>query len=168
MRTLVIYYSLTGHTRTVATDLSKSLGATLAEITCPAYARGLSGGLRQAWHILRGASPEIVVPEVADTTYDLVVAAGPVWAGRPAPPLRAYLKRYAHKGTPLALVVTCGGTSRRFSGDKALEEAGRVAPRRPIATLLVKEAELEDGTATTHVLDFVDKLKSLNRPHAAE
>jgi flavodoxin len=57
MKTLVPYYSLSGTTRTVATQLAGDLGADIEEIRCKRYLPGFWGYLRAAYDSARGNLP---------------------------------------------------------------------------------------------------------------
>lgn len=161
MHTLVIYYSLTGNTRKVGNLLAERLNADIAEITCPVYRRGLAGGLRQAWDILTGGTPPIEVPVVDSNEYDLIIAGGPVWAGRPAPPLRGFVGRHLRGRYSAALFLTCNGTAKNFPGEKALRELARTAPRSPVATRLFREAEIASPDIAERVARFAKVLNML-------
>ncbi|GLQ56644.1 flavodoxin family protein [Devosia nitrariae] len=168
MRILVVYYSFTGNTRRVSELLAARLGADTAEFTCMAYRRGLLGGLRQAWDVLTGGRPPIEVPASATGRYDLVVAAGPVWAGRPAPPLRSFVSEHLRSHDAIALFLTCNGTAKNFPGEKALGEIASAAPRAPTATRLFKEAEIASPDIEQSVAAFADVLVRIaSKPTAA-
>lgn len=163
MRTLILYYSLTGHTRKVGELLARKLNADVAELTCHAYGSGF-GRLRQVWDMLTGASPPIELPPEANRTYDLVIVAGPVWGARPAPPVRSLLTTSRPEGGKVALFLTCNGTSKKYTGEKAVDEAARLAP--VIATALFKEAEIAGPDLPAKVTAFAGVLReAMQAPH---
>lgn len=157
MRTLILFYSRTGHTRRVAELLAERLAATPAEITCGAYSPGL-GALRQPFDVLLGLSPPIEVPELATQDWDLVIIGGPVWGARPAPPLRSYLRRCAASHRQMAIFVTCNGTSRRYPPERAIAEMTALAPTRPIASHIFTEAHISGPDLAVQAAMFQQEL----------
>jgi hypothetical protein len=166
MRTLILYYSFTGNTRQVATLLAENLGADIGEVTCKTYSYGFFGGLRQAWDVLLGHTPPVEMPAQIDDNYDLLVVAGPVWAGRPATPVRGILKNLRANGHKLALALTCDGTSERYPGEKAMDELVRTSPFTPIATCLLKQADLALPSLPSKIEMFADRLRQAYAPAA--
>jgi hypothetical protein len=91
MKTLVLYYSYTGHTRKLAEELAARENAALLELQTPrrvskfkAYALGCPGALSgRAW--------EILPLEKNLEDYDRLILLSPVWAGNPPPPVNAAL-----------------------------------------------------------------------------
>jgi hypothetical protein len=158
MRSLVLYYSVTGHTQTVARLLAERLGADLVRVTCPVIEGGFMGGLRQVWYIFTNTVPQIIVPDPPGEAYDLVVMAGPVWAARPAPPLRAMIVRQPAFGKDRAIFLTCDGTSQRFSARSALATAQALSPSPPIGATLFKVADINGPNLNMMVDDFADQL----------
>lgn len=163
MKTLVLYYSFTGITRRVSQLLAKELGADIAELTCKAYSFGFLGGLRQAWDVLIGGAPPIEIPKQANEDYGLIIFAGPVWGARPAPPIRSFAKHLKPKSQKFALFLTCGGTSKRYPGEKALDEIVKEMPVAPIATALFKSADIEGDDFSKKISDFADRLRPAQR-----
>lgn len=159
MRMLVIYYSFTGNTRQVATALANELDADICEVTCKAYSYGFWGGLTQAFNVLTGGTPPIEIPPQVDENYDVLIAAGPVWGARPAPPLRSFVKGLQLNGRKLALFLTCDGTAKKYPGEKGLAEIIAAAPQPPIATHLFKRAIFEGLELKKAVADFAKKIQ---------
>ncbi|WP_404404544.1 flavodoxin family protein [Pelagibacterium halotolerans] len=159
MRSLVLYYSQTGNTEKVATLLAKALHADIARYACHAY-EGRLGGLRQAWDVFTGGTPPIELPDEAGNSYDLVVVAGPVWAARPAPPVRSLLKRRLPVGRHLAIVLTCDGSSTRFPGEKALGEASNLTAGKPLALGLFKAADIQNINLPAKIGAFTASLRA--------
>ncbi|MDH3262550.1 MAG: hypothetical protein OEM24_00975 [Paracoccaceae bacterium] len=156
MHPLILYYSKTGHTRSLARRLGEALGgANLAEIGCPRYAPGGARVyMRAGWDALRGARPEIAMPAAAEGR-DLVLVGGPVWAGRPAPPLLSYLASRPELPARVGLFLTCG------SGPPQTAVLGRLAallPRPANAQLVLSENEVKKHGAEDRIAAFVKAL----------
>ena len=157
MPKLVIYYSNSGNTLKVAKMLAYRLGADLAEVTCAAYLRWY-GPLAMAWDIFTRHIPKVDVLLPAGTNYDLVVAGGPVWAGRAAPPVLALAKGEFWKRARAAFFVTCSGTNPKYPPEPALEEMKRMAPVDSVSTMVVREADILSDRAAASVDAFAASL----------
>lgn len=163
MKALVIFYSFTGNTRKTASLLAEALKADLAEFTCKAYDYGLWGALRQALDVFTGGTPPIELPTELTKDYDLVVVAGPVWAARPAPPLRTFIKRYVPVRTQLGLLVTCNGTSKKFPPQRAVAELLRISQLSPVATHIFTEEDVFSDTLREKTGTFAEELRRTAR-----
>lgn len=156
MRPLVIIYSMTGNTRLVGQLLATELDAPMVEISCRRYEGGFLGHLLQAWDIFRGGRPTIGMPsDLYLDSFDLLIVGGPVWAGRPAPPLRSLVERAKHHGR-LVVFLTCSGTSKRFPGEKALDEIS--ADASPLSKELFKDVEIAADEVHTQVEAFAERI----------
>jgi hypothetical protein len=141
MKCLVLYYSRTGHTRHLANDLGDALGADIEEIRCDLYQRRFVGAFRAVHDAVRGRSPAIAPLRRNPAEYDMLIVAGPVWASRPAAPVRALLETYAPKARRIAFALTLIGSG----GETAIRRMARIANLHPIAALIVTQAELASG-----------------------
>ena len=155
MHALIVYYSLSGTTRAVATALAKELGADIEEIRCTRYSPGFWGYLRAARNSWRGKLPSIEPLTHVPSRYDLVVVGGPVWAFHPATPLRAYLRQQASRLPGVAFFLTHGGSAAQQS----LGEMAQLAGQAPIATLIVREADVRQGKFNPAVSSFAATLR---------
>jgi hypothetical protein len=142
MRSLVLYYSNTGNTRLVAERLAGELGAQLAEVTCPAYRRF---PLLIAWDIFTRRLPRIQLSVPPTGGYDLVVVGGPVWGGRPAPPLLRALADYRNTIGRVGLFVTASGTSPKFPPQRAIDEMATAVSGPVVGTRIFTEREIKSG-----------------------
>ena len=127
MKKLVVYYSLSGNTRTLATVLARDLAADTEELHCPRYASGVWGYMRAGYDSWKGNLPPI---EKLPLQYELVVVAGPIWAFHPATPVRNFLKQERSRLPRVAFLLTHGGSAgersdaRRLSGRALLARNG--------------------------------------------
>ncbi|HTN60325.1 MAG TPA: hypothetical protein VL147_02070 [Devosia sp.] len=158
MRTLVLYFSTTGHTKTVATLLAEKLGADLGEIRCPSYHTWL-GWPAMARDIFARRRPLIEVPAPVSGDYDLVVLGGSVWAGRPAPPIVSYLTGAGQSQSRYAVFVTCGGTNPKYPPEAALAEIVALASGPVAATCVFSEAQIAADTLRSDVAEFAKRLR---------
>lgn len=113
MKSIVIYYSLEGNTRTVAETLATHLSADLLEIKptkeidCRKRSKYLWGG-RQA---IMKTKPIVEPYTFYVKNYDLIVLGSPVWALTYAPPLRTFLSENEIKKKLIILFCTHEGAA---------------------------------------------------------
>ena len=154
-RVLVVYFSLTGHTKQVAEAIARGMAADVEPIN-DAAGRTFTP-THMIWFAMEAILhqlPDIHEPRFDPADYDLVVVGTPVWAGRMAPPVRTYVDRYSARFKSLALFCTEGGAN----GEHALKELAELARFEPKAQLIVTEAELTSGSYAGKVEAFVDAL----------
>jgi menaquinone-dependent protoporphyrinogen IX oxidase len=156
MTVLIAYYSLTGTTRAVATALARELGGDLEEIRCRRYEPGT--WWQAAYDSWRGHLPEIEPLAHDPTRYDTVILGGPVWAFHAATPVRAFLRQQATRLGKVAFFLTHGGSA----SERSLREMALLAGRKPIATLVVREAEVKNARFAPAVSAFAAKLRALD------
>lgn len=156
MTTLIVYYSLSGNTRTVALALAEQLGADVEELRCTRYTKGFWGFLRAGGDSWRDRLPSIEPLSRDPSSYDLVVIAGPIWAFHPATPVRVFLRQFAGKLHDVAFLLTHGGSA----GEKALREMERLAGKPPAGKLVVQEAAVRSGTFRTALSSFAAALRT--------
>ena len=154
MRTLVVFYSLTGTTRRVAQALATSLDADLEEIQCSSYRPGFRGFWRAGMASWRSRLPEVGPSSRRAADYDLVVVGGPVWAWNACTPVRAYLMREAARLPAVAFFVTVGGVGFQ----NALATMAALARRKPIATLVLQEQDFKRGEDRAAIASFAARL----------
>ena len=157
MKTLVVYYSLSGTSRAVAGALAEELGADIEEIRCARYQRGFLGFMRAGADSWRGRLPAIEQPAHSPSTYDLVVIGGPMWAYHASTPVRAYLLQAAGTLPSVAFFLTHGGSP----ADKAFREMGALAGLAPKGTLIVREVDVNGGKFRPAVSSFAAALRAL-------
>ncbi len=105
MKTVVVYYSRFGTTRTIATAVAEELGAEVREIQAVRECGFLGMGFRSLFGIRMPIRPmNLDFKEV-----DRVVLCAPVWAGRPANPVRTFLQEAKLEGKKLAVLFSTGG-----------------------------------------------------------
>ena len=129
-RTLVVYYSRTGHTRRLAEVLRTLCSADLAEIREPAPRTGLPGWARCGLEATFRIRPKLQEPAHDLKDYDLVLVGGPVWMGRLAPAVRAYVALYGPQANRLAFFSTQGGPPVQA----AWADLETLGGRHPVAT----------------------------------
>lgn len=112
MNATVVCYSLQGSTKRAAEQVAHELGARLVELSC-VKPYPTSGPLRLALgakDALAGATPELLPYEFDARGCDLLVVAGPIWAGKMAAPLNTFVRDQADvlSGLRVAGLVTSG------------------------------------------------------------
>jgi hypothetical protein len=155
MKTLILYYSLSGTTRRVSTQLAGDLDADIEEIRCKRYLPGFWGYLRAAYDSWRGNLPPIDPIAHSVSRYDLVVIAAPIWVSRPATPVRAVLKLERERLPRVAFVLTYGGSG----AIRSLGELEAIVGRGPIATLVVREQDVKPQKIASAMSSFEVRLQ---------
>lgn len=153
-KVLVVYYSRTGTTRSLASALAKMLGADLEEICDCSDREGPGGYLRSLFDAIRKRDVEIVPAGLDVSAYDLVVVGSPVWAGSVSAPVRSYLIENRARLPRVAFICCFGGQG----ADKALREMQQIAGKPAVAECKVTASEVHRGPHTT-LAAFVSGLK---------
>jgi flavodoxin len=155
MKALVVYYSLSGTTRTLATALAKELGADIEEIRCGRYSPSFWGFLRAGYDSWRGELPAIEPLSHAPSRYELVAIGGPIWAWHPATPVRTYLRQEGSRLPAAAFFLTHGGSA----AERCLREMEALSGAAPKATLVVREIDVKRGNFAPAVSSFASALR---------
>ena len=111
MRTAVVFYSLDGNCAFVAEEIKTVLNADLFRLQLKnGKKRGKAGNMiRGCLMVFSGKKPPLKPYSFDPAAYDLIVIGAPVWAGRPAPVLRAFFSETKITGKKTALFVCHGG-----------------------------------------------------------
>jgi flavodoxin len=109
MKTLVVYYSLTGKTRLVAQTIAEALKATLMEIQerrpTPMPFVYLSGSFRAFMNWGSKIRPLDADPK----QYERIFIGSPMWAYRPAPAINSFIYQTNFEGRSVIPFFTMGG-----------------------------------------------------------
>ena len=111
MKTLVIYYSYTGHTAALAKVLAAVESADIAEIrdaVRPATFKAYTSGCFAA---LRGKTWPIQPLDVDLAAYDRLILMSPVWAGNTPPAVNALLEQLPEGKSVSVKMVSGSGHS---------------------------------------------------------
>ena len=147
MKSLVVYYSLTGKTKLVAEVIAEALNATLVEIkeTKPrklwpfVY---LTGGFAAITN--RGSKINPI--DVDLEQYETIFIGSPIWGSRPAPAVNSFIYKTDFEGRRIVPFFTMGGNNseRALANMKAKIERsqGKVAGCFAITSGRVPDQEI--------------------------
>jgi flavodoxin len=111
MKSLVVYYSLTGKTKLVAQAIAEALNATLMEITerrpIPIPFVYLSGGFAA----ITNRGTKINPIDVDLSQYERIFIGSPTWASRPAPAVNSFIYQTNFEGRSIIPFFTMGGNN---------------------------------------------------------
>lgn len=153
-RTLIVSYSRTGNTQRVGEELGRLLNADVEHIKEEKSRAGILGYLRSGREALKKIVPNIKAGRLDPADYALVVIGTPIWAGRMASPVRAYLERYKNSLQNIAVFCTEGG-----SGDEtAFNEISALCNLEPIATMTLTTRQVKSGSFENELQQFAETL----------
>lgn len=92
---LVVYYSRTGMTRRVATEIAALGQWDLEPVIDMKPRNNLFGYTRSMFDSLFGRSTELAAPRHNPAEYELVIVGTPVWNGSVSAPIRTWLQDWA-------------------------------------------------------------------------
>ncbi|MER2080404.1 MAG: flavodoxin [Ruminococcus sp.] len=127
MKTIIVYYSLGGFTKSLAEKLAAESGADLLELRpVKAYpstgARRFITGGRAA---VTGKKPPLQTYTFDADRYDRIIFGSPVWASSPAPPLRSFIAE--NSATVARKAYGAFFTQLGSGADKALKKLAAAA-----------------------------------------
>jgi hypothetical protein len=155
MADLVVFYSLSGKSRQIATEIARVLGADLAPIIEMRPRPWPGSTLRSLLDSLLRRMPAIRPTGVDVPRYARVILAAPVWAGRIAGPARTWLAGEGKGAKGLGLAVQFGG----WRAEGAVAEVTALAGHTPAVLLMTSENDFVRGTAIPAARAFAAGLK---------
>jgi flavodoxin len=155
MKTLVVFYSRDGHTKAVAQEIAKTLGADLEEIVDKKSRQGIIGWLLGGRDATKKRDTEIGPLKCDPAAYELVAIGTPIWAWNMAPAVRTYLTQNKGKVKSAAFFCTQGGSG----GEKTFGYMEEILGLKPKATLELNAKELAGPDKDRKTAEFVSKLK---------
>lgn len=160
-RVLVVYFSRSGSTARVASQLAKALGADLDAIEEPRSRAGAGGYVRSAFEALAKGLPTIQTRR-DPRDYDLVVLGTPVWGGTMASPVRSYLHEHSGSLTKTAFFAVMGGRG----GDDTVREMQMACGGGARPSCVFREQEVEHDRHLERCEDFIQRidLEATSRP----
>jgi flavorubredoxin len=140
---LVAYFSRTGMTEKLATQLAAKLGASLDLVKPQVSYAGGGGYMKAVWQSLFRQAPEVACKrDPAD--YSILIIGSPVWTGRLSPPMRSYLTRFRGRiGHVAAFWVS--GSGMGYSGVRS--EIEQLTGQALLATASFGEREVRNDKA---------------------
>lgn len=118
MKTLVVYYSLTGNTKLIAEKIAATTNADILaikpkdELNPKGFMKYLKGGKQACMK----KQPEILPLEKNPQDFEMLIIGTPVWASNFAPALRTFFTNNKLTNKKIALFCChCGGKGNVFS-----------------------------------------------------
>jgi len=112
MKSVVVYYSLTGKTRLAARAIAEALNAPLVEITEKKPRRvGPFTYLIGGFGAMTNRGSRISPIDVDIRQYERIFIGSPIWASRPTPPVNSFIYQTNFEGRPVIPFFTMGGTT---------------------------------------------------------
>jgi flavodoxin len=156
MKTLIAFYSRTGHTKKVAEIIAKNLNADLDEIVDLKDRSGLKGWLYAGRDAMKKYPTDIKTTK-DPAKYDLVVVGTPIWAATSTPAVRTYLLQHKNDFKKIAVFTTSGGDRP----DKTVAYLATLLPQKILASAGWTEADLKKADFPSVLKPFTDTLALL-------
>ncbi|MCX6083993.1 MAG: hypothetical protein NT102_03405 [Caldiserica bacterium] len=121
MQTLIVYYSRSGSTRTMAIALAHGVGGTLRELV---DANARTNLLTAAMAALFRRPARLFNPDYDVSGYDTVVIMTPIWVGNPTPAANTFLRTVNLTGKKV-LIVALGESGENLATSSRLEQMAR-------------------------------------------
>jgi flavodoxin len=154
MKMLVLYYSRSGRSRTVAQAIAQKLKADIQEIIPLKGYKGLFGFIRGGYQATRGKTPAIKPLDKDLAAYDLVIFGTPIWGSRMASPLRTAITENKPKIKKYAFYCTAGGAGQ----EKAFADVRELIGLTPVAVMELQSLEVVKGKADEKINVFIADL----------
>lgn len=162
-RTLVVYYSRTGHTDQLARQIATRFHADLERIEDRHDRKGPLGYLRSAIEAVLGFQAPVVRARHRPGQYDLVIVGTPVWFWGVASPVRTWVARHRDALGNIAVFCTFGGSG----STRALDDLEVLCGRPAMARLALTERAVGQCQRNPAFRQFIQALHRRHRGQAA-
>lgn len=155
MKSLVVYYSRTGTTKTVGEAIAKELKTDSDEII------DLKKRLGKINWFIAGADAKRkkltkIKTKKKPESYDMIIIGTPKWGGNITPAVRTYLTSHDLNRKKVGFFCTAGGQNT----EKLFEEMKKLTPKSVIVgSLSICAKEMESGDYEEKVKSFAKSLK---------
>ena len=157
MKTLVVYFSLTGATEFVAKIISEQLTADLCEVVDKKHTKGKLIYLKGGSASIREKLTKIEVPKSIEN-YDLIIVGSPIWAGKITPAIRTFLSLNDFSEKKGAFFITLGGKKP----EKSLLNMRKTTGFNSIVQELVISNTIEDKKEVEQiVIEWCEEIKKI-------
>ena len=147
MKTLVLFYSLTGKTRLVAKAMAQAMDADILEIKevkprSTGFLTYLAGGFAAR----TDKASKIEPIDVNLKQYDIVFIGSPVWASRPVPAVNSFIYSASFSGQSIVPFFTLGGDNSdpafKNTAAKIENSQGKVTGHFAVTTYKLSDEEI--------------------------
>lgn len=146
MKTLMLYYSLSGKTKKLAEYVSKKLRCDVEEIKRKDEIGAKSLFMQIvtiSFEMLIGKKPKLKPMKSDISKYDKIIIGTPLWAGNLSTPIRAFLKAYGSDMKDVAFFCTKGGDDSKIM---KITDSFESLTNDASAVLGVSENQLNDNS----------------------
>ncbi|MBN1217083.1 MAG: flavodoxin [Candidatus Lokiarchaeota archaeon] len=115
---LIVYFSLTGNTKTIAEKIATICNADILELKLKKELKP-DKGMTYFWGGFQATmkrKPKLVEFDINPFDYELIIIGTPVWAWTFSPPIRSFISKFKLNGKNVILFVSCDG-----NGEKAMK-----------------------------------------------
>lgn len=156
-KTLLVYYSRTGYTASVARELADASGWDVEQIQDRHARQGSWGFVRCLFDVLSGRHPAIQATHRSPCDYAVTVLGAPVWMGRLSSPIRSYIRERRAEFGALAFFCTYGGRGAEVAARQCEALAGRPLAAR----LFITDVEVDRGSYWDKLGEFQRRIADL-------
>ena len=157
MKTLVVYYSRTGHTRKIGDEIAAALEADVEELKDDVGRSGPVDFVKSGREAKAGTLVNLDPLSHEPSSYDLAVIGTPVWAFTMCSPVRTFLLNNDLGNAKVAWFCTMGASSRSFMAscfEAMTDESGL----SPVATAGFSAKNIRSDHSQA-IADFATALK---------
>lgn len=147
MKTLVVYYSRSGHTKKIAEEISNKIKCDIEEIIDTKNRKGIIGWLKSGRDAHSRKLTTINEIRNDPSKYDVVAIGTPIWAGLMVPAIRTYINQNKGKFKNVGFFCTCGSSGEIMT----FEDMEDYADITPLSKLVIKSKDFQTN--------YEDKLK---------
>lgn len=158
---LVLYYSRTGFTRTIALQIAGACSADLEPIEDAAKRDPASGYVRSALEAALHVATPIRPAQHVPSDYDIVVIGTPIWFRNVPSPVRSYLTRHRRQFRRVAFFCSHDGSGQA----KVLRDLESLCGRPAAATLAIADADVTGESYRDRLSEFTDTLMDSDRSY---
>lgn len=156
MKTLIVYFSRTGHTERVAKQISRTMNATLMPISEARSRLGCLGYQRCLIEAAFGLDAKVLPSSTDPADYDLVLLGTPIWAWHLSSPVRTFARRHGKAIRQCGFFCTMGGSGHKA----AFSELEKLIGHSPLVTLALTDKDVDAGQGRKRIASFSAKLKA--------